>query len=300
MLVINREELENILRPKDVVDAAKDAFIAFSQGKVKQPERQVLNVKGNWWGIMPSYTDKAFSVKVISVINENKSRNLPTVQGTVLLMSPETGETLALIDGTILTAMRTAAASVLSTELTMGRKIHTLGIIGAGTEAYYHAKIGMGYLSVSRLLITARKSHFQLASKVGGEAVDHITLLKESDVIFSTTSSSVPVVLGDYLKDNFHVSSIGAHTPDSREIDDRAISKAKTFLVDSIDAVSREAGDYIQPMKKGLIKNVIEIGKAILEGNKISTPSIFKTVGIAAQDNFASYYAYKAAISRKL
>jgi Predicted ornithine cyclodeaminase, mu-crystallin homolog len=95
------------------------------------------------------------------------------------------------------------------------------------------------------------------------------------------------------LKEDFHVSSIGAHTPGAREIDDETIAKAKTYIVDSLQAVSSESGDYIQPQKKGLIKNVIEIGKIITENIKIERPSIFKTVGISAQDNLTAYYAYK-------
>ncbi len=293
MLYLDGKKLEEILSAKDAVNAVKEAFSLYYQGKVTQPQRQVLTIKGNWWGIMSSYTDFSVVVKIVNVINENKNRGLPSVQGIVILMSPDTGEPLAVIDGTILTAIRTASASVLSTELSYGNRIPTLGIIGAGLEAYYHAKIASEYLSVSRILVTARKSHIELAKKIGADAVDLQTLLKESDVIFSTTSSKEPVVLGKFLKEDFHVSSIGAHTPDAREIDDETIAKAKTYIVDSLQAVSSESGDYIQPQKKGLIKNVIEIGKIITEGIKIERPSIFKTVGISAQDNLAAYYAYK-------
>ncbi|BDC19773.1 ornithine cyclodeaminase family protein [Acidianus sp. HS-5] len=293
MLYLDGKKLEEVLPAKDAVNAVKEAFSLYYQGKITQPQRQVLTIKGNWWGIMPSYTDFSVAVKIVNVINENKNRGLPAVQGIVILMSPDTGEPLAVIDGTILTAIRTASASVLSAELSYGHKIPTLGIIGAGLEAYYHAKISSEYLSVSRILITARKSHVELAKKIGAEAVDLQTLLKESDVIFSTTSSKNPVVLGKFLKEDFHISSIGAHTPDAREIDDDTIAKTKTYIVDSMQAVSSESGDYIQPQKKGLIRNVIEIGKIIVERIKVERPSIFKTVGISAQDNLTAYYTYK-------
>lgn len=295
MIVIDGKKLDEILTPKDAVKAVKEAFSLYYQGKLSQPPRQVLTIKGNWWGVMTSSTDFSVVVKVVNVINENPKRGLPSVQGIVLLLSPDTGEILAVIDGTILTAIRTAAASVLSTELSYGTKINTLGIIGAGLEAYYHAKVAQGYLSVSKILVTARKSHFEFAKKIGAEAVDLEKLLKESDVIYATTSSRTPVVLGKYLKEDFHVSSIGAHTPDSRELDDETIARAKTYLVDSLDAVSKETGDYIQPKSSGLLDKVkvMEIGKVITEGIKVERPSIFKTVGIAAEDNLAAYYAYK-------
>ncbi|AWR97683.1 ornithine cyclodeaminase family protein [Acidianus sulfidivorans JP7] len=295
MIFLDAKNLEELLSPKNAVEAVKEAFTLFYQGKISQPQRQVLTIKGNWWGIMPSFTDFSVVVKIVNVINDNPSRGLPSVQGVVVLMSPDNGEILAIMDGTVLTAIRTASASVLSTELAYGSKIDTLGIIGAGMEAYYHAKIAQGYLSVSRILISARKSHVELAKRINAEAVDLEKLLKESDVIYATTSSKTPVVKGMLMKDDFHVSSIGAHTPDSREIDDDTIRKTKTFIVDSLEAVSKESGDFIQPNSSGLLNNVkiVEIGKILVEGIKIQRPSIFKTVGISAQDNITAYYAYK-------
>ncbi|MEW9490956.1 MAG: ornithine cyclodeaminase family protein [Candidatus Aramenus sulfurataquae] len=295
MILIDREKLDQIMTPERAVQAVKEAFLLYSSGKITQPLRQTMIVKGNWWGVMPSLSDNAFVVKVVNVIEANRERGLPPVQAGVLVFSPDTGEPLAYVDGTALTAVRTAAASVLSTELCYGRKVGTLGIIGAGLEAEYHAKIALGYLSVSRLLITARKRHFELAKRVGGEAVELERLLKESDVVFSLTSSKTPVVIGKLLKEDFHVSSIGAYTPDARELDDDVIRRVRTYVVDSLEAVSKESGDFIQPKERGLLegKRVVEIGRLLAEGGRVERPSLFKTVGIAAQDNVTAYYAYK-------
>ena len=300
MLILSQKDLEEVLTADIAVNAVKEAFSLYSAGKVSQPPRQVLTVKGNWWGIMPSFTDFSYSTKIVNVIPQNKERGIPTVQGIVILMSPDTGEVLAVMDGSVLTAIRTSAASVLSAEIALQRKkIETLGVIGAGMEARYHLKIALKYFSVSRVLINARKSHYQLAKEFGAEAVELEKLLKESNVIFATTSSDKPVVIGKYLSEDFHVSSIGAHTPTAREIDDDAVKKAKTYLVDSMEAVSRETGDYIQPKEKGILpKEVYEIGEVINKGIKVQRPSIFKTVGIAAQDNLTAYTAYKEAIKR--
>ncbi|ARM76449.1 ornithine cyclodeaminase family protein [Acidianus manzaensis] len=295
MRFLDAKNLEEYLTPKEAVKAVKEAFLMYYKGEISQPQRQVLTIKGNWWGIMPSFTAFSVAVKIVNVINDNPKRGLPSVQGVVALFSPDTGELISIMDGTVLTAIRTASASVLSTEIAYGNKINTLGIIGAGMEAYYHAKIAQGYLSVSRILVSARKSHIELAKKINADAVDLEKLLKESDVVYATTSSKTPVVIGNLMKNDFHVSSIGAHTPDSREIDDETIRKSKTFIVDSLEAVSKEAGDYIQPKSSGLLddKKVLEIGKILAEGIKVERPSIFKTVGISAQDNITAYYAYK-------
>ena len=300
MLILSQKDLEEVLTADVAVSAVKEAFSLYSSGKVTQPQRQVLTVKGNWWGIMPSFTEFSFSTKIVNVIPQNKEKNLPSVQGVVILMSPDTGEVLAVMDGSVLTAIRTSAASVLSTEIALqSRKIETLGVIGAGMEARYHLKIALKYFSISRVLISARKSHYELAKEFGAEAVELEKLLGESNVIFATTSSDKPVVIGKYLSEDFHVSSIGAHTPNAREVDDDTVKKAKTYLVDSIEAVSNEAGDYIQPKERGILpRDVYEIGEVINKGIKIQRPSIFKTVGIAAQDNLTAYTAYKEAIKR--
>ncbi|BFH72581.1 ornithine cyclodeaminase family protein [Sulfurisphaera javensis] len=300
MIILNSKDLEEVLTPEVSINAIKDAFSFYSSGKIIQPQRQVLTIKGNWWGIMPSYTDFSFVTKIVNVIPSNKERNLPSVQGVVILMSPDTGEPLAIIEGSTLTAIRTASASVLSTELALKRRsIGTLGVIGAGMEARYHLKIALKYFSVSKVLISARKNHYQLAKEFGGEAVELEKLLRESEVIYATTSSDKPVVLGKFLSEDFHVSSIGAHTPNAREIDDETIKKAKTYFVDSIQAVLNETGDFIQPKNLGILpKNVYEIGEIINKGISIERPSIFKTVGIASQDNLTAYVAYNEAIKK--
>jgi len=302
MLFLSGEDLKEVLKPEIAVNAVKKAFIALYEKKIVQVPRQVLYVNNNWWGFMTSYTEKYLVTKIVNVIEANKSKGLPAVQGIVVLLDAENGKPLALMDGTVLTAIRTSAASILSTEIALGgkRRIDVLGIIGAGLEAEYHSIMAQEYFKVNKLLITARKNHYKLAQKVGGEAVDLEKLLRESDVIFATTSSTTPVVLGKLLKEDFHVVSIGAHTPESREIDDETIIRSKTYFVDSLDAVSRETGDYIEPFKKGILKKVLEIGEILSRNLKVERPSIFKTVGVPSEDNFAAHFAYEEAVRRNL
>ncbi len=294
MKVLTDQDLLDLLPPERAVSAMKEAFSLLYRGEVLSPQRTVLTVKEDWWGVMPCRTKYLFTVKVIAVIPGNRVRGLPAVNGAVLAMSPDTAEPLALLPGATLTAIRTSATSILSTELAVGRKVGVLGVIGAGQEAEFHIRMAQGYLSPSRILVTSRKSHVELARRTGAEAVDLDTLLRESDVIFATTSSTTPVVKGKLLKEGFHVASIGAHTPEARELDDETVGRARTYMVDSLEAVSKESGDYIQPARSGVLRGkVVELGEVLERGVKVERPSIFKSVGVAVQDNLASYYAIR-------
>jgi len=302
LLVLRSSDVVEALSPELAVQAAREAFTGLSLGRISQPRRTVMTVRGNWWGVMQSASDEAFVVKAVNVIPDNASRGRPVVNAAVILMDPATGEPLALIDGQALTAIRTAAASVLSTEVAYGRSVGTLGMIGAGYEARFHLRLAMSYLRVNRVLITARRSHVALARELGAEAVDLERLLRDSDVIFAATTSREPVVLGRHLRDDFHVASVGAHTPDSRELDDDAVARARTYIVDSLEGISQESGDYIGPASRGLLsgRRVIEIGDVLARGLRVERPSIFKSVGTSAQDNVAAYYAYREALRRGL
>lgn len=284
MLVLNSEDLRRAISPAEVVEASRRAFLMRSSGEVRQLERAVFYPRSDWWGIMTAYSGKYVVVKVVSVIPGNRERGKPSVQGLVTVYSVETGEPIMAVDGSAFTALRTAGASILSTELAVGRSIGTLGVIGAGTEARYHINLARSYLKVDRVLITARSGHIRLAQEIGADAVDPETLLRKSDVVFALTSSTTPVVAGSRLRGAFHVVSIGAHTPDARELDDDTLRIAKTFIVDSMEAVSRESGDYIQGVRLGIIRRAVEIGDVLLGKAKVERPSIFKSVGIPAQD----------------
>ncbi|AEB94543.1 ornithine cyclodeaminase family protein [Metallosphaera cuprina] len=297
MRVLTDQELVQALTPEKAVSAMREAFSLLFRGEVHSPQRTVMTFGEDWWGVMPCRTKYLFTVKVVAVIPGNKSRGLPAVNGSVLAMSPDTAEPIAILPGATLTAIRTAATSVLSTELAFGRKVDVLGVIGAGQEAEFHIRIARGYLSTSRILVSARRSHLELSKRLEVEAVDLDSLLKESDVIFATTSSSSPVVKGSLLKEGFHVVSIGAHTPEARELDDETGKRARTFIVDSLQAVSSESGDYIQMSESGVLKaRVLELGEVVERDLKVERPSIFKSVGVSVQDNLASYYAIKNAI----
>ncbi len=210
VLVLSKDDLLKVADSSTLVESAKEAFSSFSTGKITQPERQVFTVNGNWWGSMIGFNQHSFGTKIVNVINENKEKGKASVNGIAVLFSSESGEAECIAEGSTLTALRTAAASVLSTWIALGRRyFNSLGVIGAGEEAYYHVRVARDFFSIGDIMITARSSHVKVAKELGLISTDLKTLLSSSEVIYSTTSSREPVVLGRFLKPEFHVSSIG-------------------------------------------------------------------------------------------
>jgi alanine dehydrogenase len=298
VIFLNDKDIENLLNIKDAIEKMADTF------KNYNIKYFLLNrftfTKDNWWGIAPAYSDKYFYVKVVNVIQDNIKRKLPTIQGLSVLFSRIDGTPLVVFNGSNFIAYKTAIVDVMAIELIYGKKIETLGIIGAGQEAEVHLKLIQKYLKVDNIIITARKNHFRLALKYNIRPVDLTELLQKSNVILALTSSSYPVVIGKLLnQDEILIVSIGAHTPIAREIDDDAIKKCKTYIIDSKEFASMATGDYIQPLQKGILeeKNIMELSQILRSNNiKVEKPAIFKFSGVTIADVGFAEYLYEKAI----
>lgn len=295
---------------KDFVNHIASSFRDFSLGKLVMPQRTVFYIDSDWWGVMPcGFRDLGVSVKLVNVINRNAVRGLPTTQGLVLLFDDDTGSPKAIINGTALTAWRTAAASAVSINY-LARGSDTIAIIGAGLQARYHAMLFTRVFNVRRFVISSRTKEkaFELARLIGSRGFEVKVVdtpqdaIKNADVIVAVTTSKTPVVLGKWLKEGQHVISIGAPERDARELDDEAIIRAKPIFVDSRNAVINETGDVTIPLSNGVLSEgeLIEIGEVIagIRPGRTSERSItvFKSVGIAAEDLAASVYVYNLAV----
>jgi alanine dehydrogenase len=306
MRIITRDAVERVIKPRELVEEVSRALALYSLGKTTTPPRLVLRIQGNWWGIMTSrIAGMGIAVKLVSVISGNASRGLPPVQGVVLLANEDSGEPLALIDGTVLTAWRTASASIASV-IHMASSTDNLAIIGAGFQARYHVRVAADVLSIRRIVVSSRTRSKALdlarfASSMGIDAVvadsnEHAVRL--GDVVIASTSSNTPVIAGGALRSGSHVVSIGAHEPGSRELDDEAIRRARVIAVDSREGALNETGDIIEPVRKDIVSrdDLVELGEIIagLRRGRHGDDDItlFKSVGLAVEDTAAAYYVY--------
>ena len=316
--VIGEREVNELLdspeSAKKLVDAIASAFRDYSVGRVVMPRRTVMYIDNDWWGVMPCGSrNVGFSVKIVNVIESNKLRGLPTTQGIVILLDDTTGVPLAVINGTALTAWRTAAASAVSIKY-VAASVDNVALIGAGLQARYHVLLLTRVFNVKRLLIYSRTKGkaIELMNLARDRGVDSVIVdsgfdaVKQADVVIALTTSKEPVIYGSWLHEGMHVISVGAPERESREFDDDVIRKASAIVVDSREAVINETGDIIIPMKNGLLaeNNLIEIGEIIAglrQGRSSSRDiTVFKTVGIAVEDLAAASHVYRLARDRDM
>ena len=308
------EIVDNTNGAAGLISAVATAFRDYSLGSVKMPQRVVMYLNGDWWGVMPcGARGRGFSVKIVNVIEGNKARGLPTTQGIVVLMDDVTGQPLAVINGTALTGWRTAAATAVSIKY-LARSTDSIAIIGAGLQARYHVMLLSRAFTIRKLLIHSRTREraLELARLAQDRGIDAVVTdsgsdaVRRADVVITATTSREPVIQGSWLHEGMHIASIGAPEVNARELDDETIRRASVIVVDSRTAVMNETGDIIIPMKSGLIteKSLIEIGEIISgvrQGRaRDSDITLFKSVGIAAEDLAAATYVYDVARSRNI
>jgi ornithine cyclodeaminase len=288
------------LSMREAIDAVRGGFIALSTSKANVPVRGVLPVEGNTTLTMPAYIhgSAVSTVKIISVYPANPAQGLPTVLGSVIVLDAKTGETLALIDGASLTALRTGAASGLATDLLALPGAHVLAVIGAGKQARTQVEAVCAVRPIDQIRIYSPRNAAAFADELRPRystvevtaASDLAAALHGAHVVVAVTNSLTPVVSMTHLSAGVHINGVGSFRPDMQEVADDVVSRAK-IVVDHRESVWAEAGDLIIPRDLGMISesNVqAELGEiaAGLRAGRESAEEItfFKSVGNAVQD----------------
>src|SRR6266481_3878220 len=140
-LFLNEEQLQQHLPMEALIPAMEKALIDFSAGKVTQPVRSVITVDppGGFFGMMPALTPEGLGMKIVTFYASNAERGIPTHMASIFLVDPETGTPLAVMDGRLITEMRTAAVSATATKLLAPSDAKILAILGSGVQARSHA-----------------------------------------------------------------------------------------------------------------------------------------------------------------
>jgi ornithine cyclodeaminase/alanine dehydrogenase-like protein (mu-crystallin family) len=283
------------LRWDDLVPAMEKALIALSTGRVIQPPRNWLTLGegARYWGIMPAAGEDTMGVKLVSFYPSNAGTSVPTVMALVFLVRPDTGEPLAVLDGSALTAMRTAAVSAAVTRRLASPQSKVLTLLGSGAQAYSHFDALCHIFEFEEVRVWSRTPEHarRFAAERGAMAMDAESAVRGADVIVTATPSRTPILEGGWLKPGAHVNAIGAPMPTWRELDDAAM--ANVVVVESREAATAESGDII--LSGARIH--AEIGE-IFAGTKTvpsSATTVFKSIGVAVEDVFAAKLAFDMA-----
>ncbi|MDX1578376.1 MAG: ornithine cyclodeaminase, partial [Gemmatimonadota bacterium] len=295
--------------PPAAVEAMRRAFAQITSGEAVVPVRGSVESDEGTTLLMPAWLggSRELGAKVVSVFAENPGRDLPVVTGAVLLLDADTGRPRALLDGTALTGIRTAAGSALAVELLADPEADVLAVFGAGAqgEAHVRSLAGLRRLREVRLVSRSGRSAEVLASLLAEERVGvrdgeerpairavrtASEALSGAGLVVTATDSLSPVFDDGDLAQGAHVSAVGSYRPDMQEVPVETVARARV-VVDQREAAWEEAGDLIQAREAGRFGRgdvAAELGEIVLgraaRGRDGRPITLFKSVGNAAQD----------------
>jgi len=320
ILILSHTEVLELLPIKECIPLMREALIALAAGKVHQPLRTIIrppDAKGVMV-LMPSYMSgdaAAFGLKAICVFPGNPAQGKDAHQGGVLLFSAETGELLAMINASAITAIRTAAVSGVATDFLARVDACNLAILGSGVQAHSHLVAMSEVRLIKRCRIASR--HIEHARNFAEEMRQNVSFplepvetveeaLEDADLIVSATTAVDPIVRREWISAGAHLNLVGSSTPKTREVDSETMAAASLF-VDRRESTINEAGDYLFAARDGVIgPNHIraEIGE-VLKGDQPGRTSpdeitCFKSLGLAIEDLAAADYLYRRAKEQKV
>jgi ornithine cyclodeaminase len=309
---ISKERIASLLPMNECIEVMENMFRSLGSGECLQPLRNIMRLPDGTGvlGMMPGYASKlgVMGIKVITVFHANNEVGLPSHQGVVMLFDAKTGKPLMLFDALEITAIRTAAASAVATKLLSRKDSSTLAIIGSGEQAKRHIESIMLIREIKQINISSRKE--ENAKKLGEQASEQYNIpvkvftdVKEAvanaDIICTVTASKEPVIKDEWIANGTHINAVGSSTPMARELDTATILRSKLFA-DCYESIYKEAGDLLIPKKEGVVNDDHvkgEIGEVLLGTKKGRVNddeiTVFKSLGIAAEDIFSAYHIYE-------
>lgn len=317
MRIVTADELAGLLDFGALIDALADAFCSDVTVPVRHHHTIPQAGVDATLLLMPAWTNEAVArpdakpgstfagrapaylgCKIVTVFPDNAKTDRPSVYGQYLLLSGETGEPLAMIDGRVLTAWRTAAASALAARYLAREDASHLVVVGAGALARRLIRAHAAVRPLKRVTIWNRtqKNAVALGFEIAEEGLvvdvtDRLeAAVREADIVSCATLASESLIRGEWLKEGAHVDLVGGFTPKMREADDEAIRRARVF-VDTRGGALKEAGDIVDPLRRGVLKesdiqaDLLELCRGTAKGRRSASEiTLFKSVGTAIED----------------
>jgi alanine dehydrogenase len=319
MKILTIEDVKQLLTMKDAIELIEAAFLEKGLKRVQMPPKSYLFFKkyNGDLRIMPSYLERLdeVGVKLVNVHPDNpKKHGLPTVIGTIVLFDPKTGAPLCIMDGTWITAMRTAAATGVATKYLARKDVKTVGLIGAGYQAPFQLEALCEVMEVELVKVYARRKErvekfaeeMEAKLELDVEAMDTAEdAVKGADVLVTVTPSRAPVVKDEWVVEGMHINGVGADAPGKQELDPRILKRAKIIVDDWEQAC--HSGEVNVPLSRGeIVKEDIycELGEVVagLRPGRTSEGeiTIFDSTGLSIHDVITGWHVLRMAEQRDM
>ena len=310
MRFIDKEEVERRLTYEVCIPIVREAMIAFSRGETRQLLRSLIPLAGGRvFGIMPGAmgASAAFGAKLISVYPDNFERGQPSHQGLVILFEPESGAPVCVADASAITAIRTAAASAVATQVLARTDARRLAILGYGEQAATHARAIARVRSLEDITIWGRSPEraAAFAAKIGEElgvgakaAADVRAAVADADIICTVTAAREPILMGAWVAPGAHVNVVGSGFAGPSEVDNDLVVRSR-FIADSREGVLAQGAEFLNAKAAGLVGDehiVAEIGQVLageVEGRRSAEEiTVYKSLGHVVQDLASAWALY--------
>ena len=314
--LLSAADVRRALPMTEAIAAMRVAFAEIASGAAQAPLRASIVTAAGVTLFMPGYLAESggLAQKIVSIYPDNPTRNLPTINGLVIVLDPATGLPQALLDGGALTAIRTGAAAGLATDLLARPDSRVLALFGAGAQAYDQvmAVAAVRPLTEARIVSAHGRSCRDLAARLQTEGLQAFSVrepaaaIRGADIISCATTSTEPLFDDADVAPGVHLNLSGAYTPAMQEAPPATVARARVFI-DQLDAALAEAGDLLKPLAAGVIPQshfATTLGDLILgrvSGRQSAAEiTLFKSVGLAVQDVAAAARALARAETENL
>ena len=309
MKIIDAKEVFEKLTMEKCIGLMRQALSDLEAGKAFQPMRTIHTLPGNnLYGFMTAYLGEHdyFGAKVISAFPGNLGTEYPSHMGYVMICESEHGSTVGMVDAMSITTIRTGAVSGVATDLLARQDVKRLAIIGCGAQ-------GRGHLEAMKIVRPSieevfcydiSKEHAEKYAKEQSEKFGIPVIVKDSvkeavegaDIICTVTPSKEAYLEADWVEEGCHINAVGTFSPTTREVTSQLVAKAKLYA-DQVDAMKKEAGEYLIPLQEGLITedhiqgSIGGIINGTVKGRQSETEiTLFDALGLAIEDVMAAKY----------
>ncbi|MDC0718125.1 ornithine cyclodeaminase family protein [Nannocystis bainbridge] len=314
-MILTQREIRQLLPMAECIEQMAEVLTALARDEATSPLRWGMRLAGGAiLGMMPAalQSRQALGLKIVAVFPSNHGTPFDSHQGLVTLFDADTGAPRAILDATEVTAIRTAAVSAVATRALAREGADELAILGAGTQAWTHLEAMQCVRPIRRVRVFSAtpanreafarqaRQRFPLEVRAVGSAREAVD---GAAIVCTTTSSREPVLYGEWLAPGTHVNAVGACVPAARELDARAVARARLY-VDRCESALAESGDFLLARAEGIIDDghiLGELGELLCgacEGRRSDADiTLFKSLGLGVEDVAVAHYLHGRALA---